>query len=82
MSIPSYVFENNLQRGILLLIISLFLGYGGLGVTVLFFLWTHKILWIWIGSIIYGFSWVLFGLGFLLTGREGLVMIRNKIRKD
>ena len=33
--------------------------------------------WLWIGSVIYGFSWVFFGIGFFLAGKEGLKYLKS-----
>ncbi len=34
------------------------------------------------GAGIYSFSWILFVLGFIISGREGLVIIRNKLKEE
>ena len=65
--------------GVLLLLASFIIGYGGLSISIMLYLWTDNKYWIWAGSGIYGFSWILFGLGFIISGREGLAIIKNKL---
>ena len=68
-----------LQLGVFLLLASFIIGYGGFGVSVILYLWTNNQFWLWLGSGIYGFSWILFTLGFIISGREGLEIIKNKL---
>ena len=70
----------NLQMGVFMLLISYIVGYGGLGVLVLLYLWANNKYWVWMGAGIYGFSWILFGLGLFISGKEGLVIIKNKLK--
>ena len=65
-----------------MLLISCIIGYGGFGVSVLLYLWINNKVWLWAGAVIYGLSWILFGLGFFISGREGLVIIKNKLKGD
>ena len=44
-------------------------------------LWTENKFWVWVGSGIYGISWIFFGLGFIISGKEGLTIIKNKLSK-
>ena len=46
------------------------------------FLWINNNFWLWTGAGIYGFSWILFGLGFFISGREGLAIIKNKLKGE
>ena len=66
------------RLGVILLIISLIIGYGGLGTFITLYLWTDHPFWDWAGSGIYTFSWDLFGLGFILSGKGGVEIIKNK----
>jgi len=72
----------NLQMGVWMLLTSYIAGYGGSGVSILLYLWTNNKFWLWVGAGIYGFSWIFFGLGLLISGREGLVIIKNRLKGD
>lgn len=37
--------------------------------------------WVWVGIAIYAFSWVLFGLGVLISGKAGLARAREVLRR-
>ena len=66
-----------IRVGIFLLLGSFIVGYGGLSVAVLLYILTDNKSWVWTGAGIYGFSWLLFGLGFIISGREGLIIIKD-----
>ena len=68
--------------GLWMLLTSCIVGYGGFGVSALLYLWTNNKFWLWTGVSIYGGSWFLFGLGFIISGREGLVIIKNKFKGE
>ena len=72
----------NLQMGLWMLLTSCIVGYGGCGVAVLLYLWTNNKFWLWAGVGIYGFSWIFFGLGFVISGKEGLIIIKNKLNGE
>ena len=72
--------EKYIQIGVLLLMCSFILGYGGLAVSVLLYLWTDNHHWLWAGSGVYGLSWIILGIGFIFSGKEGLVLIKKKLK--
>ena len=72
----------NLQMGLWMLLTSCIVGYGGCGVSVLLYLGTNNKFWLWAGVGIYGFSWIFFGLGFVISGKEGLIIIKNKLKGE
>ena len=71
-----YSFCNAKQKyfktGIIFFLSSYIIGYGGVILACFLYLWTDNKIWIWSGSGIYGFPWILFGIGFVLAGKEGL----------
>ena len=67
--------------GVFILLASFMIGYGGLGACMLLYLLTYNQFWVWAGSGFYDFSWILFGLGFIISGRQGLAIIKNKLYK-
>ena len=56
---------------------SFIIEYGGIALTSFLYLWTDNKIWIGFGSGVYGFSWILFGIGFVLAGKEGLKYFRR-----
>ena len=68
-----------MHTGELLLVCSFIIGYGWLAVSLLLYIGTDNISWMWIGSGIYGFTWLLLGLGFFFAGKEGLALINGKL---
>ena len=70
-----------LKAGILFFLFSFIVGYGGIAITGGLYFWTDNNNWLWVGSFIYGFSWVFFGIGFILAGKEGLIFFKRKRRK-
>ena len=70
--------KKHLKLGILFFLSSFIVGYGGVAITGGFYFWTDNNNWLWIGSVIYGFSWVFFGIGFFLAGKEGLKYLKSK----
>ena len=66
-----------IRAGIFLLLGSYIVGYGGLSVSVLLYILTDNKSWVRAGTGIYGFSWLIFGLGFIISGREGLIIIKD-----
>ena len=69
------------KTGIIFLIVSFVIGYGGLSTFIPLYLWTDHSFWAWAASGIYVFSWGLFGIGFILSGKEGMEIIKNKLYK-
>ena len=65
-----------------MLVTSCIIGYGGFGFSVLLYLGANNKFWLWAGAGIYGFSWILFGLGFFISGSEGLAIIKNKLKGE
>jgi len=70
-----------LKIGVFLLITSFIIGYDGLSVFMILYLWTDHSLMAWIGSGIYTFSWCILGVGFILSGKEGMEIIKTKYYK-
>ena len=66
------------KTGIILLITSFIMGYGIVGICMLLYIYSGYSFWLWVSSVIYVFSWCIFGLGFLLSGKEGLKIIKKK----
>ena len=70
--------KKHLKIGIILFLTSFIIGYGSLLVTGFFYFITRNDIWIWSGSGLYGLSWILFGIGFVMAGREGLKYFKCK----
>ncbi|MDP6684412.1 MAG: hypothetical protein QGH24_00515 [Candidatus Marinimicrobia bacterium] len=70
-----------LKTGALLFLSSFIIGYGGLAVTEFLYFKTENDFWLWSGSGLYGFSWILFGIGILLSGKEGLTWLKIRFKK-
>ncbi|MDP7037216.1 MAG: hypothetical protein QF453_04720 [Candidatus Marinimicrobia bacterium] len=70
-----------LKTGIMLFLCSFIIGYGGLAITGFMYLKTGFDFWLWSGLGLYGFSWVLFGLGYIFAGKEGLTWLKLKFKK-
>ena len=69
--------KKHFKTGIIFFLYSFIIGYGGIALTSFLYLWTDNEIWIWSGSGVYGFSWILFGIGFILAGMEGLKYFRR-----
>ena len=54
------------------------LGIGGMAVAGIIYSKTDDKLWLWIGSGFYIFTWIMLGVSFLICGREGIKLYRNK----
>ena len=70
--------KKHFKTGIIFFLSSFIIGYGGIALTSFLYLWTYNKVWIWSGSGVYDFSWILFGIGFVLAGKEGLKYFRRK----
>lgn len=66
--------------GVILILVSIVYGWIGLFVCNAFALRYGRSFVI-LGWVIYGFSWVTYGLGFLLAGREGILYAKKIFRK-
>lgn len=66
--------------GIILIIVSIVYGWVGLFVCNALAV-KYGSLWAVAGLIIYGMSWVTYGLGFILAGREGIIFAKRLFRK-
>ena len=69
--------KKHFKIGIIFFLSSFIIGYGGIALTSFLYLWTDNKVWIWSGTCVYGFSWILFGIGFILSGKEGLKYFRR-----
>jgi hypothetical protein len=68
--------KKHFKIGTIFFLYSFIIGYGGIALTSFLYLWTDNKIWIGFGSGVYGFSWILFGIGFVLSGKEGLKYFR------
>ena len=69
--------KKHFKIGIMFFLSSFIIGYGGIALTSFLYLWTNNKIWIGFGSDVYGFSWILFGIGFVLAGKEGLKYFKS-----
>ncbi len=74
---PSFKFK----LGILLLIASQLLGWGGMAFFCSLALKTGKPFICFFGFVLYAVSWGMLGFCVLLTGREGIPYVRNLLKK-
>ena len=58
--------------GIIFLFSSFVLGYGGFSFFIMLYIATNKLIWNWVTSILYIFSYVLIAIGLFLSGKEEL----------
>jgi hypothetical protein len=67
------------KTGVVLLVINFPFGYGGLAACAAIAAYQpdKKALWGGMGIAAYIISWGMFGLGILMTGKEGLVLIKR-----
>ena len=70
--------KKHFKTGFLFFISSFIIGYGGAAIFGAVYIWTENKFWLWTGSGVYGFSWLLFGIGFGLTGKKGLKYFTRK----
>ena len=70
--------KKHLKIGIKLFFASFIIGYGSLLVGGSFYFIPRNDIWIWFGFGLYGLSWVLFGIGFIMAGKEGLKYFKCK----
>ena len=69
--------KKHFKIGTIFFLYSFIIGYGGIALTSFLYLWTDNKVWIWSGTCVYGFSWILFGIRFVLSGKEGLRYFRR-----
>ena len=58
--------------GIALFFFRFVVGYGGLGLAGLLYMYTNNNFWLLVESGLYGFSWIILGAAFLICGKEGI----------
>ena len=65
--------------GVLLLVLNVPFGYGGVAACTAFALARKQSCWCWLllGGGMYGLSWLMLGVGLLLTGAEGIDYIKG-----
>ncbi len=69
------------KLGLILLAVNYPLGYGSLWVCGIMFVKTKSIIWLSVGGGLYGLSWIMLAVGFLLAGQKGLQKLHFFIRR-
>ena len=70
------------KLGIVLIISSFLIGYGGGSLLALIYFYTKQSIWIAASTSIYIISWCIFSIGILLSGKDSLAVIKQKYFKS
>ena len=66
--------------GMIFLVINTPIGIGSLVAATVLYINTGYILWIKIGGIVYGVSWIMLGLGVIFAGPEGTRKVKRELK--